>query len=106
MKKLITISLIAILLSACNPTSYDVRYYNNCKVNDKGIVKKENENQHRIYSTCGTFVIEDSFYLMRFDSADIYGSIDQHKSYDFKVGGIRNGFLSMFPNIIDVKESK
>lgn len=107
MKKLAMISLLlATVLTGCNPTSAEQRVVENCKVNGKESVRQAESHQYRVYTTCGTFVVEDSWFLMRFDSADLYGSIEQHKTYDFEIGGYRNGFLSMFPNIIKFRESK
>lgn len=106
MKKLLLISILFSLITGCSSNHFEERVMESCKVNDKESVKTQESHQYRVYTTCGTFKIEDSFYLMRFDSADLYGSIELNKKYDFTIYGTRNGFLSMFPNIISMREKK
>src|SRR5699024_6375362 len=105
MKKII-VMLSILALTGCAPNHFEERVMESCKVNDKESVKTQDSHQYRVYTSCGTFKIEDSLYLMRIDSADIYGSIEKDKKYDFKIHGTRNGFLSMFPNVISFRESK
>jgi cytosine/adenosine deaminase-related metal-dependent hydrolase len=40
----------------------------------------------------------------KFNSSDIYGSIEVGKKYTFVIVGERSGFLSMYPNIVKVVE--
>ena len=103
MKKLLLISTL-LLITGCSSNHFEERVMESCKVNDKESVRTQESHQYRVYTSCGTFKIEDSFYLMRFDSADLYGSIELNKKYDFKTYGTRNGFFSMFPNIISMRE--
>lgn len=77
-----------------------------CTVTDKESVRQKDSNQYRVYTSCGTFVVEDSIAIFRFDSADVYGSLKVNTDYKIKHGGYRVGFLSMFPNIISYKEVK
>lgn len=60
---------------------------------------------YRVYTDCGVFVVEDNFFLGKFNSADTYGSLSEGETYDLEVVGWRNGFLSWFPNILSAKEA-
>ncbi len=61
---------------------------------------------YRVYTDCGTFVVEDNFFLGKFNSADTYGSLKEDHTYDLEVIGWRNGFFSWFPNILSAEEVK
>lgn len=78
--------------------------YTNCKVTDKESVTVNNDNQYRIYTTCGTFVVQDSVVHFRFDSADVYGAIAVNSTYTLNTVGMRFGLFSMFPNILQFKD--
>jgi hypothetical protein len=46
----------------------------------------------------------DSLIEFKWNSSDIYGMLEKGKNYDIKTYGWRAPFLSMYENIIDVKE--
>ena len=77
-------------------------------VTDKGIKRINEEDKYMIYTDTGegteVFQISDSLLAGRFDSADVYAKIQVGKTYDFSVRGDRNGFMSWYPNIYEVKE--
>ena len=65
------------------------------------------EMRYRIYTEeCGTFAVQDDWFIGQFNSADTYGSIAEGKVYDFEAYGWRNGFMSTFPNIKKAYEVK
>ena len=79
----------------------------NCVVTEKSTAVSDGESQYRVHTeNCGTFSIEDSLLDTRFDTADMYGAIQNGETYDFSTRGKRVGFLSMFPNIIEATPSK
>lgn len=79
----------------------------NCVVTEKSIAVSDGQSQYRVHTeNCGTFSIEDSLIDVRFDTADLYGTITEGETYDFTARGKRIGFLSMFPNIIEATASK
>lgn len=58
-------------------------------------------NQYRVYTNeCGTLTVTDSLLIGRMTSADLYGQLREGTTYRMETGGYRNGFMSMFPNII------
>lgn len=52
------------------------------------------------------YEITDSLFQGRWDSSDLYGKIEEGKTYKFTVVGIRNNFFSMYPNILEAEEVK
>lgn len=76
-----------------------------CTVVGKEAVRTGDGNQYRVYTEeCGTLSVEDSLSVGRWDSADLYGTIKEGETYEVLTGGYRNGFLSMFPNILEAKQ--
>jgi hypothetical protein len=66
-------------------------------------IDKNNNPVYRVYtsgnSDCTTFDIADSALFGNFNSADLYGKIQEKETYRFETSGVRNGFLSLFPVI-------
>lgn len=59
----------------------------------------------RVYTTnCGTFGVQDNLFVGQLNSADVYGSIQEGRTYDFQTVGKRIPLMSMFPNIVSVTE--
>lgn len=101
---IIVIALIIAVLSKCS-------FYNHqevtCKVTSKeSVIKNSGNHQYRVYTSCGTYTVKDDLYIMRFDSADVYGSIQPNTTYTFKVGGFRISLFSIFPNILQFRTEK
>lgn len=90
-------ALLAVTLAVVNFSV--TRHYSACRVTDKSVQVTKDSSINRVMSTCGTFEVSDSILLLRFDSSDLYGSIEVGKTYDFDSRGIRLGIASMYPNI-------
>lgn len=76
-------------------------------VQDKERVCDSNRNcKYLIFTDGGTFENTDTLLNGKFDSSDVYGRIDEGKTYTFKVAGFRQGILSMYPNIIEIVDEK
>lgn len=59
-------------------------------------------SQKRVYTeNCGVFVVNDNFVHGVWNSADIYGSIQEGNTYDFTATGYRVPLFSWFPGIIN-----
>lgn len=57
-----------------------------------------------VYTSCGVFTVDDNFFLLRFNSADTYGSLKEGDTFNLEVIGWRNGFLSWFPNVLSAEK--
>lgn len=62
--------------------------------------------RYLVWSDDETFENVDSLIKGKFDSSDLYGKLEIGKTYSCKVYGWRNGFFSMYRNIIECKEEK
>jgi len=71
---------------------------------DKERVGKDSNSAYLIFTESETFENSDIFVLGKFDSSDIYGQIEEGKTYRATVCGYRVGFLSMYRNIVSIKE--
>lgn len=75
-----------------------------CTVTDKQAIGRTDEDgrnttDYRVFTSCGTFAVQDDPFIGQWNSADTFGSIQVDKTYDFEAYGWRNGFFSTFPNI-------
>ena len=66
-------------------------------------VGNEIESFYLVYTDKGTFKLEDDMFRGNFYSSDVYGKLKQDSMYNFKTSGYRIGFMSSYPNIIEVK---
>lgn len=93
MFKSIATVLVLLFLTACSHMNIAT---NDCKVTGKESISGKESHQYRLYTSCGTYVIEDQLTRLNFSSADIYGSIEVNKTYSITSSGYRVSFLSMF----------
>lgn len=74
-------------------------------VTDKAIKHTSNRSKYLIFTEDdGVFEITDTLFYGRWNSSDVYGDIHEGGTYNFTVVGIRNHFLSMYPNILDIQQ--
>lgn len=99
---LVLSALVLASLTGCETTSPEQP----CTVTDKDhtINPEDGSGIYRIYSDCGVFNVEDAPFVGQFNSADTYAQIEVGKTYEFTTYGYRNGFFSMFPNIVKAVE--
>ena len=57
-----------------------------------------------MFTDKGTLKLEDDFFRGNFESSDVYGKLKIDSTYTIKTSGIRIGFFSMYPNIINVSK--
>lgn len=98
----IIVITIAVLTVVFNTT---IQYssastYESCTVTDKDRISDD----MRVYSSCGVFWVKDMRFSGDFNSADLFSSIEEGKTYDFDTTGKRIPFLSMFPIIRNASE--
>lgn len=85
-----------------------------CTVVDKDrsteSTKNGSNSVFRIYTeggaNCGTFGLADNIFAGNWNSADTYGRIKVGATYELETVGIRNGFMSWFPEITKATEVK
>lgn len=71
------------------------------------VVDRDGEgSRYLIWSEDETFENVDSLIKGKFNSSDLYGRLEEGKTYDCKVYGWRNGFFSWYRNLIGCNEVK
>ena len=90
--------IIGSLVALCTYTTTD--NVSSAKVLDKERINTKESSYYLIYTDKGEFTITDDLFRGNFKSSTWYGSLRQDSCYSFKTGGIRNGVLSMYPNMI------
>lgn len=80
-----------------------------CKVTgkDRTATADAGHSDARVYTKqCGVLIVKDAMLRGNTRSADLYGDLHRGKTYRIKHAGIRNGHMSLFPVILDVKKAK
>lgn len=52
------------------------------------------------------YKVEDELFLGHFRSRDLWGSLEESKTYSFKAYGYRIGAFSEYPNIVEATEAQ
>ena len=106
---LITILVVAIIIGSI---AFSISSYNNvetvtAKVEGKERITEQSGDRinsfYLVYTDKGTFKLEDDMFRGNFYSSDVYGKLRQDSTYTFKTSGYRIGYMSSYPNIIEVK---
>lgn len=90
--------LFSLLMGYLNSKTYEI------EVKDKFIKTADNEGKYLVVDTNNnTYKIEDLFFIGKFNSTDIYNSIEVGKKYKIKTTGFRIHIFSMYQNINKVE---
>lgn len=65
----------------------------------------DTNGEYRLLTDHGEFSIGDSLALMRWDSSTVAAKFEDGKRYRAEVIGWRVPLLSMYPNVVEVKEA-
>lgn len=94
----IVVTLLSGIIKCCNERTVTTT------VTDKGVKRHgKSDDKYLVYTNDGTYEITDSLFWPRFDSSDLYGSIEVGKTYQFTVAGYRVPLFTMYPNIYEAK---
>lgn len=103
----VAIAVIAALVGVA-AASYAERRTVTATVTDKERVCESTDSgsdcKYLIFTDKGTFRIEDSLLIGRFDSSDLYGRVREDRTYRFEVYGWRIPFASKYPNVASTPE--
>lgn len=97
------------IMTGCGATDAMNQRTETCTVSGKESVTVRSgdsqENQYRVYTEdCGTLTVQDTIVGFRYNSADLYGQIKEGETYEFEIGGFRQGLFDMFPNILSIQK--
>jgi hypothetical protein len=110
----ITFGLISFLVASLiiGTIAYSIKAYNHIETHTVKVEGKERITEsngknvvsfYLVYTDKGTFKLEDDLFRGNFYSSDVYGKLREDSTYTFKTAGYRIGFMSEYPNIIEVK---
>ena len=103
----ILITLIIILGITFSISSYTNVETVTAKVEGKERITEISNNDAKsfylVYTDKGAFKLMDDLFRGNFYSSNVYGKLRQDSVYTFKTSGYRIGFISLYPNIIEVK---
>lgn len=100
----IVIVLIIIIVGAIVLKIATIGYSNKeviaIEVKDKYIKRDNKSDVYMIVDTDNnTYQISDLFLIGKFNSTDLYNELEIGQAYFIEITGIRNQFLSWYPNI-------
>jgi len=101
----IILVVLAVVGLAVYPSFYNERTLT-CTVTekDRGYDRESGSSNYRIYTKeCGTLSNEDSMLRGKFNSGDVQGLLEEDNTYEIVVVGPRIPFMSVFPNILEVR---
>lgn len=79
----------------------------NCKVTGKDMLYDHDNGTtsrtKRLSTSCGVFNVDDAWEAGSFSSYELWAKLEEGKTYDLKVGGVRSGAFSMFQTVLQVK---
>jgi hypothetical protein len=103
--------ILVILAISLSIASYNVAYMSTEAVVTTKVLKTERvitgsgdsiQSKYLVFCENETFELTDSLMYGKFNSSDMYGSLQVGKTYTFKVVGWRNHFFSIYRNIISM----
>jgi hypothetical protein len=73
-------------------------------VNDKERINNQDSSYYLVFADEGEFKIEDTIAYGNFSSSSLYGKLKAGNKYRVKITGWRVGFMSTYPNIVEILE--
>ena len=95
-----TIAIVVLTLSGCSYLTEDTL---TATVTDKERITTRSTSRYLIYTDKETLQNSDIWIRGKFRSSDIYGKLEEGKTYDFVVCGQRIPLFNAYRNIIEVK---
>lgn len=103
------VAVILIVLTVPIWFSYSTKEDVTITVTDKELVCESSYNgssdcRYLIFTDKETFENTDSMIHFKFNSSDVYGQLEEDETYEVTVNWFRLSFLSIYRNILNVKE--
>ena len=108
LNKIIVIAVIAIIFGTIFGVMFNGYLNSQTKeiiVSDKYIKRSGEEDIYLVVDEeKNTYKISDLFFILKFNSTDIYNQLEKGEKYKIHTTGFRIKFLSEYPNINKVEE--
>jgi len=84
--------------------AYSTDVYVEDIVKEKERITKRDSSKYLIFGETETYENTDSLWYWKWNSSDIYGDLEEGKTYRLRVYGWRIPFMSWYRNIIEIEE--
>ena len=101
---LLFIAVIGGLLGSSFIYQYSTEDVVTITVDSKESVKDGDSSYYIVFAPEGEFKVDDSWAYGTFRASTTYNKLKKGKSYKVRTAGVRNGFFSMYPNIVEIIE--
>lgn len=100
----LAVGILAVVSVGGGAIAYSTKDSVTFTVKNKESIVENNSSKYLIYTNKGVFENEDSLWYLKFDSSDLYNELEKGKTYEADVYGFRVPILSLYKNIVDVRE--
>lgn len=102
--------IIVILIIFCLFKVCSLGYQNQqtivCEIKEKWVKRKNNDDLYLVKCGEKVYKIEDLLFFGKFNSSDIYASLEVGKTYEIETSGYRLTFFSEYQNINKYKKTE
>lgn len=75
-------------------------------VSEKTVKRSSNRDKYLVFTDQEIFEVVDSWFYLDWRASDRYADIPVNTTCDFRVAGWRWGWMSWYPNILEVKHCR
>ena len=103
------LSVFIILVVVFLPVGCSLAYKGSARditiqVDDRERVNSRDSGKYLIFTPDAEYQVSDTILFWEWDSSSKYNKLDPGETYEVTVAGWRVPFLSMYPNIVAIKE--
>ena len=103
---LLAVSIVLVVISLKMLFVYGTQQDREITIKKTERVMFSNNSKYLIYTEDGVYENVDSILRMKFNSADVYGQLQNGRTYICDTYGWRIPFFSMYPNIVSCREKQ
>ena len=103
---LLVVSIVLVVISLKMLFVYGTQQDREITIKKMERVMFSNNSKYLIYTEDGVYENVDSILRMQFNSADVYGQLQNGRTYICDTYGWRVPFFSMYPNIVSCREKR
>jgi len=95
-----------LLIMLLSPSLWLAAYFSTQTTVTVTVTEKERvDGTYLVFTDLETLKNEDDLLFFKFNSSDLYGSLKEGQTYDFRVAGWRVPLLSWYRNVVAIEPS-
>ena len=104
-EKIVSIAIAGVALAGVGVVSYFVSDTVDTRIIDTQVKRYNNSDKYLIYTDSGVFENTDAWYRFKFRSSDLQSQAMKLKGKKARIEkyGWRNGFFSLYENVVEIK---